>query len=127
MTSWDEVVAKDWVGCDLEVQEGGMRYRGQIKSVALTPDSLQVVMRWCASLRHDGWHFDPPSADLAHGYFSFPTMLSGIGDIGQGRVMVSLPIGLAVFFPREVSRLDPAKVKGLPSEFAEPGFVDPKD
>lgn len=125
--SWEMLLARDWVGCDVETEEAGSYYRGPIAEIKVESGMIAFLLKWCAKKVDmcSPWKHlpNPPPLTMA----TRDDMIRPM-DIGDGRIMVEMPmLGRAVLFPRSVSRLNPAKVENLPVEFAEPNFVDPKN
>ena len=102
-------------GGELEIQneDEGYVYRGEIKDIEVVDRSVKVKFVWLAKGTDGfpplGWVRDEKldyaaSTDL---YFASP--------YDDGRILMHSPIvhELAVFFPPDGSRLDPAKVEGL--------------
>ncbi len=101
-------VSGQFVGGDLETQENGSIYRGPVKSIELDKNTVRVEGDWTAISRNSG-----VSWDLWH-INTFSVALELLSKDGTGRLIAVLPmLGIAVFFPKGGSRLDPAKVKGL--------------
>jgi hypothetical protein len=101
-------VCEQFVGGDLETHEDGDVYRGPIKSIELDGSMVRVEGNWTAISRDMGitwevWHIS-----------TFGVALDLIRKDSSGRLTAAIPaLGIAVFFPKGGSKLDPAKVKRL--------------
>lgn len=122
--TWEEIVAGGkFVGGDAETTEDGVVYRGPISEIVIEADSfgasnklVHVKNLWVAKLGKDGvWRHVPNPGRLFWQASSLPRESSG-------RVIATLPfLGHAVLFPKDGSKLDPAKVVGLPEQFLTGG------
>lgn len=109
----------DFVGGQLEIQnqEEGYLFRGEIESVIAEGGELAVRFRWLA--KGEGYPPLPKRWIKAEDRFldwGVSLEVCEISDdIAQGRIRVfCFATGeLAVFFPPNGSKLDPAKVEGL--------------
>ena len=110
-----EVLSR-FVGGQLEIQNQneGYLYRGEIESVEVDDESIKVKFAWLAKgegypLLPERWVNDEKLD------YAVSRMLSSASDIGDGRVSIHVSIvwELLVFFPPDGSKLDPAKVEGL--------------
>lgn len=105
-----------FVGGQLEIQNQneGYLYRGEIESIEVDNDSIKVKFAWLA--KGEGY---PPLPERwvndENLDYVVSRMLSSASDIGDGRVSINVSIvwELLVFFPPDGSKLDPAKVEGL--------------
>ena len=109
--TWEEILQReDIVGGELESQEDGGIYRGPIDRIWMEDGLVHISSVWIARLlpgssSWEKWEANP---------FFFAPDMSSPQDIGQGRIHFDMPMmGHATIFPRDGSKLDPAKVKGL--------------
>lgn len=107
-----EVVAP-YKGGQLEIQNQneGYVFRGEIKDVQIEDCTLKVEFVWLGEASF------PPVSWKKSGRldYSVPLELCTAGHIGNDRIAVSSFITgeLAVFYPQGSSRLDPVRVEGL--------------
>jgi hypothetical protein len=108
-------VAK-YVGGQMEIQNHNERYlyRGEIDSITVEDDLLQVTFAWLAK----GEGFPPiPKKWVKDEKRDYVASLGVYiaSDIGDGRLCLDSPIvgELVVLFPPNGSKLDPSKVEGL--------------
>lgn len=109
--TWDDVLGrKDLVGGEIESTEGGVVYRGPINKIERQDDMIVFTSPWCARSNPDtdeweNWHITS----------SFINKEIPPQDIGNGRVLFRVPfLGPCMLFPKNDSKLDPIRVKGLP-------------
>lgn len=105
-----------FVGGQLEAQNTGegYLYRGEIKSIKVEGDTLQVELAWMAK----GEGFPPlPERWVKHDNLTYEASLQicSVSDLGGGRIALNIPIvgELIMLFPPGGSKLDPSKVEGL--------------
>jgi len=107
--TWDDVLKRtDLIGGDIESFEDGTAYRGPLSKIEVDGDIVRFTSPWCARLNGgewENWHITSSfvNKDIPPHY------------IGGGRVSFSVPfLGTCVIFPKNDSKLDAQKVKGLP-------------
>ena len=102
-------------GGQLEIQNKNERYifRGQIENVVVEDNIVKVKFAWLAKGK-DGF---PPCRWIKDDNLDYAasTKIYFASEIGDGRIAINSPIvgEMAVFFPPDGSKLDPAKVEGL--------------
>ena len=110
-----------YVGGQMEVQNPGEEYlyRGEVGQIAVKNNELRVKFNWLAK----GEGFPPlPNRWVKDNRLNYSASLEiySVSDIGDGRVCLNSPITgeTVVLYPKNGSRLDPAKVKGLDVKLA---------
>ena len=113
-----------FIGGQIEVQnqDEGYLYRGEIKTVVVEDNELRVALNWMAK----GEGYPPiPTGWVADERLVYAASLeiytvSNIGPSGEevggdDRICLNSPIvgELTILYPANGSKLDPAKVKGL--------------
>ena len=105
-----------YVGGQMEIQNQreGYMYLGEVAEIGIENDKLKAKFKWLAKAEGfpplpTGWVKD----NIIDYYASLEIYSSS--DIGDGRIALTSPaVGeTVVLFPRNGSKLDPAKVKGL--------------
>lgn len=111
-SAWNEVLKReDLIGGDIESQEDGVAYRGPLAEIKEDGNVVRFTSPWCARLNPEtgeweNWHITSS--------FVSKDMVTP-QDIGDGRVHFSMPfLGACTIFPKNGSKLDAQKVKGLP-------------
>lgn len=102
-------------GGQLEIQNQAENYiyRGEIENVVVEEETVKVRFAWIAKGKGgfppQGWIKDD-KRDYRAG-----TLIYSASDIGDDRVAMNSFVNgeMAVFFPPDGSKLDPAKVEGL--------------
>lgn len=109
--TWYDVLRRGNIaGGDLETQENGNVYRGPISELSIKNGYVTIACEWIAKLDPDtgtwkNWPITSCGTTVEH----IPQ------DISDNRIMFDLMgIGFGVIFPCGGSKLDPAKVEGLP-------------
>ena len=109
--TWEEVLARDdLIGGDIESQEDGDVYRGPLAEIREEGDAIIFSSHWCARLNREtsGWEKWHITSLLVSKSMVTPV------DAGTDRVFLSLPaLGACTIFPKNGSKLDPSKVRGL--------------
>ena len=110
-----QAVAK-FTGGQMEIQNQneGYLFRGEIKAIAVKNNELKVKFAWLAK----GEGFPPiPKRWVKDDNLDYGASLEiyQASEIGDGRLSLNSPIvgELAVLFPPNGSKLDPSKVEGL--------------
>lgn len=98
-------VREQFVGGDLETQEDGDIYRDPIKTIELDDDTVRVEGDWTAISRDQGVTWEVWRIN------AFSVALDLVRKDSSGRLIAVL--GVAAFFPKGGSKLDPTRVKGL--------------
>jgi hypothetical protein len=98
---------------EIQNQKEDYIYRGEVATVEVVDKSVKVKFAWLAKGKNgfppDGWINDDNL------YYAASTEIYFARELGDGRVVMNSPIvgEIAVFFPPDGSKLDPAKVEGL--------------
>jgi len=114
-----EVLSR-YVGGQLEIQnqQGGYLYRGEVAEVTVEGegDRAEVKVKFAWVAKGEGY---PPWPERWVKYddldYGVSLIIASASEIGDDRLCLNIPITgeLAVFFPPNGSKLDPAKVEGL--------------
>lgn len=105
-----------FIGGQMEIQNPGKRrlYRGEIESITLEDNMLQVKFVWLAKC--EGFP-EPPSRWTKRDYLHHAADLDFYArlDIGDGCICFNSPVlaNTIILHPPNGSKLDPAKVEGL--------------
>lgn len=107
--TWDDVLKRtDLIGGDIESVEDGVAYRGPLGKIEADGDLVRFTSPWCARMNNGEW-------ENWHITSSFVNKDVPPQDIGNGRVHFLMPfLGACTIFPKNGSKLDVQKVKGLP-------------
>jgi len=111
----DKTDLTKYIGGQIEVQndEEGYRYRGEIENIAIedegTKECIKADLKWLAKWQNGEWVLDDRIV------YKAGTLIYSISDIGDDRKSLYCHVNgeLAVLYPKGGSRLDPLKVKGL--------------
>src|SRR3989344_2081491 len=108
--TWDDVLKRtDLIGGDVESIEEGVVYRGPLGKIEADGDLIRFTSPWCARLNGSEWENWPITSSFVNKEIVQPQ------DIGDGRLHFSVPfLGVCTIFPKNGSKLDAQKVKGLP-------------
>lgn len=109
--TWNEVLERDdIIGGDIELQAGGIVYRGPIESITLIGSMVTLKPSWLARLNPStfGWEKCDASEQFVDAE-AFPPH-----DIGNGRILFGADSrgGVTTLFPKG-NNLDPSAVDGL--------------
>lgn len=112
--TWDDVLKNEaLIGGDIESQEGGVVYRGPLAEIKEDDDSIHFSSPWCARLNPETGEWENWHITSSHVNKDMVTPQA----IGDGRIMFQMPfLGACTIFPRDGSKLDTRKVKGLPKD-----------
>lgn len=97
-----------------ETPEGA--FRGPISDIVIVGDTLTITTEWIAHVPLRGgfpmgnWE---KAEDRPLQYTIADDFMSGPQPIGEGRVIFQYPFSLVTLFPKDGSKLDPRRVKGL--------------
>lgn len=111
--TWKDVLNRDdLIGGDIESIEDGIVYRGPLAEIRQDGGMIRFISPWCAQMNDGEW-------ENWHNTSSFVSTDIVPQDIGGGRVSFSMPfLGVCTIFPRNGSKLDAHRVKGLPKASA---------
>jgi hypothetical protein len=105
-----------YVGGQMEIQNPGEKYlyRGEVGQISVENNELRVNFNWLA--KGEGFLPLPNRWVIEDGLdYSASLEIYSASDIGDGRLCLNSPIvgETVVLYPKNGSRLDPAKVEGL--------------
>lgn len=102
-----------YVGGQMEVQNATEDYlfRGEISRIGVYNNELQVGFRWVAQ----GIGFPPRWINSDKRYYAASLEIYQFSEIGEDRMCMYSPVTdeLAIFFPKDGSRLEISQVEGL--------------
>ena len=105
-------IVKKYEGGQLEIQNQneGYLFRGEIEKAWVEGDSLHVKFKWLAKMGEDGKWYSDQKLD-----YSIGLELASVSDVGDGSIFYRVAIirEAGTFFPPDGSKLDPNKVIGL--------------
>lgn len=110
--TWEEVVKRpDLIGGDIEAVENGTPYRGPLASINVNGKGITFRSPWIAKLNQETGEWE--KWNITSLFVNAEEIKPN--DAGNGRVLFHMPmLGHCTLFPKDGSKLDPSKVKGLP-------------
>lgn len=110
MTCSDVLKRTDLIGGDIESIEDGVLYRGPLSKIELRGEMIYFFSPWCARVNPATGEWENWSITSSSVNKDVP-----LQDIGEGRLHFSMPfLGGCTIFPKNGSKFDAQKVKGLP-------------
>lgn len=120
LQDWEQFVRDNrqkYVGGEIEHQEDPEgAFRGPISDISIANGTLTITTEWVAQMQLRGglpmgaWE---KAEDRPFQYTIADDFMSGPQPISEGRVIFQYPFSLVTLFPKDGSKLDPRRVKGL--------------